>query len=78
MQPVNFRSEEKMSILRIAVNEHLRRERMTIRELLEAAYFRRYEKPAPQKAIDTDVSKWEAGQNDIPYLYDLILNPGRG
>lgn len=66
-----------MSILRLAVINHLQRERQSIRELLEAAYFRKYGKPAPVKMLDEDVRRWEAGQNDIGYLYDLMLNAER-
>lgn len=67
-----------MSIIRIAVVNHLSRNRQTIRELLEAAYFRRYGKPAPTAMLDEDVRRWDSGQNNIPYLYDFMLNTERG
>lgn len=68
--------ESAMSIIRVAVQEHLKKNRQTIRELLEAAYYHRFEKPVPQVTLDEDVRKWEAGQNDNPYLYDFMLNRG--
>lgn len=66
-----------MSIVRELVIQHLRRERMDIRQLLAAAYYRLHQKAIPQGALDEDARKWEAGQNDIAYLDDLILKPGR-
>lgn len=62
-----------MSILRMAVENHLRHNRLTVRELLEAAYWKRYEKPIPQGLLDEDVRNWEKGVNNVPYLYDFIL-----
>lgn len=62
-----------MSIIRLAVVNHLQRNRQTIRELLEAAYWKRFQKPIGQKTLDEDVRRWEAGENDIPYLYDLMV-----
>lgn len=64
-----------MSILRIAVDEHLRHNRMTVRELFEAAYYRRYGKPIPQMALNDDLRSWEAGKSDIEYLRDFIIYP---
>jgi hypothetical protein len=62
-----------MSIIRIAVKNHLELSRLTIRDLLNAAYFKRYGKPMPPESLAEDVAKWEAGVNNIPYLYDFIL-----
>jgi len=62
-----------MSIIRVAVETHLDKSRLTIRELLEAAYYRRYGKPMPIASLDEDVRRWEAGENNIPYLYDMVI-----
>ncbi len=62
-----------MSIIRIAVENHLKKSHLTIRELLESAYFRRYGKILPQATLDEDVRKWENGVNNIPYLFDFII-----
>lgn len=62
-----------MSIVRIAVINHLKKNRQTIRELLAAAYYRRFQKPIGQKTLDEDVARWERGENDIPYLYDMMV-----
>lgn len=62
-----------MSIIRLAVQAHLGQSHLTIRELLAAAYYKRYEKPMPENSLDEDVKKWEAGCNDIPYLYDILI-----
>lgn len=67
-----------MSIARIAVEEHLKRNPpMTIRQLLSAAYYSKYSKAMPQKALDEDVRKWEDGHNDhVLYLYDFLKLSG--
>lgn len=65
--------ETDMSILKIAVDNHLKQSRLTIRELLEAAYYKRYSKPMPADSLSEDVRKWEKGIHNIPYLYDFIL-----
>lgn len=62
-----------MSIIRIAVENHLRRERITIRELLQSAYYRKYGKPIPDGSLSEDVRKWEQGENNNPYLYDMLM-----
>jgi hypothetical protein len=62
-----------MSLIRMAVEARLSKSTLTIRELLQAAYFKRYGKPMPLKSLNEDVAKWEAGVNNIPYLYDFIL-----
>lgn len=67
---------DAMSIVRVAVLNHLRQNRQTIRELLEAAYYKRFGKPVPQVTLDQDVMRWEAGENNIPYLYDLMVPQG--
>lgn len=66
--------EKAVSILQIAVENHLKGSRLTLRELLEAAYFKRYGKPMPSKSLDEDVRKWESGIHTIPYLYDFMLH----
>lgn len=70
---LNVTKETTMSILRIAVDNHLAHSRLTIRELLAAAYFKKYQKPMPPDSLAEDVRKWEAGTHNIPYLYDFIL-----
>lgn len=67
-----------MSILRIAVENHLRQSRMTIRQLISAAYYKKHSKEMPPKALDEDARKWESGCNDIPILYDLIFQTELG
>lgn len=67
-----------MSIIRIAVETHLAKSRLSLRELLETAYYKRYEKPMPIRTLDEDVRRWEAGENNIPYLYDLIFQTTTG
>lgn len=62
-----------MSILRVAVETHLAKTKLSLRELLETAYYRRYEKPMPIRTLDEDVRRWENGENNIPYLYDFVL-----
>lgn len=62
-----------MSILRVAVENHLLRNRMDIRQLISAAYYKKHSKPMPEKALDDEVRRWEAGCNDIPILYDLMF-----
>lgn len=62
-----------MSLIRIAVEAQLSKSRLTIKDLLSSAYFKRYGKPMPQASLDEDVKKWEMGVNNIPYLYDFIL-----
>jgi hypothetical protein len=61
-----------MSIIRMAVEARLSA-KVTIRQLLQSAYFKRYGKPMPPDSLDEDVKKWEAGVNNIPYLYDFVL-----
>lgn len=62
-----------MSILRIAVEAHLKKSRLTIRDLFNAAYFKKYGKPMPEASLEEDIEKWLAGINNIPYLYDFML-----
>ena len=62
-----------MSLIRIAVEAQLSKSRLTIRDLLNSAYFKRYGKPMPPESLNEDVAKWEKGVNNIPYLYDFIL-----
>jgi len=65
--------EPLMSILRVAVENHLLRNRMTIRQLISAAYYKKHSKEMPEKALDDEVRRWESGCNDIPVLYDLMF-----
>lgn len=62
-----------MSILRNAVEEHGRRTGLSIREILAAAYYKRYQKPLPEGALMDDVRRWNAGENNIEYLYDFMM-----
>lgn len=63
-----------MSIIRIAVEEHLKRNPpMTIRQLLSAAYYKKHSKPLPESTLDDHVRRWIAGQNDhVLYVYDFL------
>lgn len=62
-----------MSIARVAVEAHLRlHPRMDIRQLLSAAYYKRHSKEMPAKTLDEEVRRWEAGENNFPYLYDFL------
>ena len=67
-----------MSIVRIAVTNHLRANPpMTIRQLLSAAYYKKHSKPMPERSLDEDVRRWEAGENNhIMYLYDYLKLTG--
>lgn len=70
---------KEMSIARIAVEAHLHRNpTMDIRQLLSAAYYKRHSKEMPTKALDEDVRRWQAGENNFPYLYDLIFQTETG
>lgn len=62
-----------MSILKLAVDNHLRKERMDIRQLLECAYYKRYGHFITQGVLDEDVIRWEKGVYEIPYLRDFML-----
>lgn len=62
-----------MSLIRVTVVNHLEKSRLTIRELLEAAYFKKYGKPIPGKYLEEQAFKWERGQDDINYLYDFMF-----
>lgn len=53
------------------VEAHLRTNRLTLRELLAAAYYKRYEKPMPDRALDEDVEKAQA-HKPVPYLVEFI------
>ena len=63
-----------MSIIRITVESRLANSSLTIRDLLNSAYFRRYGKPMPERSLAEDVSRWESGENNIHYLYDFVMN----
>ena len=62
-----------MSILRIAVEAHGFKSRLSIREILAAAYMKKYGKPMPESALSEDVNRWKNGEHNLPYLYDFIL-----
>lgn len=62
-----------MSIIRIAVDARLKESRMNIRDLLRSAYMRRFGKDMPPDSLEQDAKRWEAGENNIPYLYDFLL-----
>lgn len=62
-----------MSILRVAVETHCRRNNIELRDLLAAAYFKKYGKLMPDGALTEDVRRWNAGENNLPYLYDFVL-----
>lgn len=62
-----------MSLIRIAVEVRLSDGNRDIRELLRAAYMRRYGKDMPPESLEEDAKRWEAGENNIAYLYDFIL-----
>lgn len=62
-----------MSILRIAVEAHVRKTGLGIREILAAAYYKKYRKPMPEASLMADVLRWNTGHHDIAYLYDFIL-----
>lgn len=65
--------EMNMSILRIAVEAHGFKSRLSIREILAAAYMKKYGKPMPESALCEDVNRWNNGEHHIPYLFDFIL-----
>lgn len=62
-----------MSILRVAVETHVRRNNLDLRDLLAAAYYKKYQKAIPDGALTEDVKRWNAGEHNIPYLYDFML-----
>lgn len=62
-----------MSILRLAVEAHGRKTNQGIREILAAAYYKKYQKPMPETSLMEDVRRWNHGECNIPYLYDFIL-----
>lgn len=68
----------QMSFVRIAVENHLKRNPMLdIRQLLSAAYFAKHSKPLPERALDEDVRRWNEGHNDhVLYLYDFLKLSG--
>ena len=69
-----YQKEQPMSIVRHAVEAHIRlHPPMDIRQLLSAAYYKKHCKPMPDAALDEDVRKWEEGRNDhVLYLYDFL------
>lgn len=62
-----------MSIIRLAVESMGRKTGQTIREILAAAYYKKYQKPMPEASLMEDVHRWNSGECNIPYLYDLIM-----
>lgn len=70
----SFNAKEKtMSIIRLAVETQARKSGQTIREILAAAYFKKYKKPMPENTLMEDVRRWNHGECNIPYLYDFIM-----
>ena len=63
-----------MSIIRLAVETLGRKTGQGIREILAAAYFKKYGKQMPEQALMEDVRRWEHGECNISYLYDFIMN----
>lgn len=61
-----------MSLIRLAVEARLA-ERGNIRDLLRAAYMRRYGKDMPPDSLEEDAKRWESGENNISYLYDFLM-----
>lgn len=62
-----------MSVLRVAVETHCRRNGIELRALLAAAYYHKYGKPLADAVLDDDVRRWNAGEANISYLYDFVL-----
>jgi hypothetical protein len=62
-----------MSIIRIAVDNHKKLRDISMRDLLRAAYMRKFGREMPPKSLDEDLVKWEAGDSNIPYLLDFML-----
>ena len=63
-----------MSIIRLAVETLGRKTNQSIREILAAAYFKKYGKPMPEASLMEDVRRWNSGECNIPYLYDFIMD----
>lgn len=62
-----------MSLIRIAVEAHLQKNNMDIRQLLSAAYYKKHSKEMPPRTLDEDARRWEAGENQhVMYLYDFL------
>jgi len=62
-----------MSILAAAVEAHARRNCLELRDIFAAAYFKKYGKPMPENALSEDVRRWNAGEHNLPYLYDMFI-----
>lgn len=62
-----------MSIIRLAVEAHGRKTGQSIREILAAAYYKKYGKPMPEASLMEDVNRWNHGECNISYLYDFIM-----
>jgi len=63
-----------MSIIRLAVETLGRKTNQSIREILAAAYFKKYGKPMPEASLMEDVRRWNSGECNISYLYDFIMD----
>jgi len=63
-----------MSILRLAVETIARKTGQGIREILAAAYYKKYGKQMPEAALMEDVRRWNHGECNIPYLYDWVMD----
>lgn len=62
-----------MSIVRIAVEAHARKTGLSLREIMQAAYLKKYGKVMPERSLAEDVRRWQAGGH-VAYLYDFMLN----
>lgn len=63
-----------MSIIRLAVETLGRKTNQSIREILAAAYFKKYGKPMPESSLMEDVRRWNSGECNISYLYDFVMS----
>ena len=67
--------ETEMSIIRIAVDNHLRKNKsLSMRDLLKTAYMKAFQKEMPEKSLSQDEARWNAGDSNIPYLLDFMLS----
>lgn len=71
---VKLSRRNAMSIIRLAVETLGRKTNQSIREILAAAYFKKYGKPMPEASLMEDVRRWNSGECNISYLYDFIMD----
>jgi hypothetical protein len=63
-----------MSIIQIAVDNHLKVKQVSMRDLLRAAYMKRFGREIPPKSLEEDLISWSQGHREkIPYLLDFML-----